>query len=431
MTVIFVLSTLLSIVHIQGLENGLARTPPMGWLSWERFRCNTDCENDPDNCISESLFRTMSDLVVSEGYAAVGYDYINVDDCWLEKNRGPNNELVADRRRFPSGMRALADYVHGKGLKFGIYEDYGNYTCAGYPGILGYSKQDAQQFASWDVDYVKLDGCYSLPTDMDIGYPEFGRHLNGTGRAMVYSCSWPVYQIYAGISPNFSSIIEHCNLWRNFDDIQDSWASLESIIDYYGNNQDYIIPNAGPGHWNDPDMLIIGNFGLSYEQSKTQMALWAILAAPLLMSVDLRSIRPEYKAILQNRKIIAVDQDPLGIQGRRIYKHKGIEIWSRPISPIYQTYYSYAVAFVNRRTDGTPSDVAVTLRELGLQSPTGYRVEDLYEDVDYGILSANTKIKVKVNPSGVVILRADVQPERFSKRPLNPYYNYNRYNNQQ
>ncbi|CAO1338699.1 unnamed protein product [Diamesa serratosioi] len=394
----------------------------MGWLSWERFRCNTDCEGDPDNCISENLFRTMTDLVVSEGYAAVGYQYINVDDCWLEKNRGSKGELVADRRRFPSGMRSLSDYVHSKGLKFGIYEDYGNYTCAGYPGILGSSKQDADQFASWDVDYVKLDGCYSLPTDMDIGYPEFGRHLNSTGRPMIYSCSWPVYQIYAGISPNFSSIIEHCNLWRNFDDIQDSWASLESILDYYGNNQDYIIPNAGPGHWNDPDMLIIGNFGLSFEQSKTQMALWAIMAAPLLMSVDLRSIRPEYKAILQNRKIIAVDQDILGIQGRRIYKHKGIEIWSRPITPIYQSYYSYAVAFVNRRTDGTPSDVAVTLRELGLQSPTGYRVEDLYEDVDYGILTASTKIKVKVNPSGVVILRADVQPERFSKRPYNPFY---------
>lgn len=148
--------------------------------------------------------------------------------------------------------------------------------------------------------------------------------------------------------------------------------------------------------------LIIGNFGLSYEQSKTQFALWAIMAAPLLMSVDLRTIRPEFKAILQNQKIIAVDQDPLGIQGRRIYKHKGIEIWSRPITPIYQTYYSYAVAFVNRRTDGTPSDVAVTLRELGLQSPTGYRVEDLYEDVNYGVLSPNTKIKVKVNPSGKI-----------------------------
>lgn len=155
---------------------------------------------------------------------------------------------------------------------------------------------------------------------MDIGYPEFGRNLNYTGRPMIYSCSWPVYQIYSGIQPNFSSIIEHCNLWRNFDDIQDSWASLESIIDYYGNNQDQIVPNAGPGHWNDPDMLIIGNFGLSYEQSKTQFAIWAIMAAPLLMSVDLRSIRPEYKAILQNKKIIAVDQDVLGIQGRRIYK---------------------------------------------------------------------------------------------------------------
>lgn len=133
------------------------------------------------------------------------------------------------------------------------------------------------------------------------------------------------------------------------------------------------------------------------------------MAAPLLMSVDLRTIRPEFKAILQNRKIIAVDQDPLGIQGRRIYKHKGIEIWSRPITPIYQTYYSYAVAFVNRRTDGTPSDVAVTLRELGLQSPTGYRVEDLYEDVNYGVLSPNTKIKVKVNPSGKLLI--DLQEE--------------------
>jgi len=409
------------------LENGLARTPPMGWLSWERFRCNTDCEGDPDNCISENLFRTMADLVVNEGYAAVGYEYINIDDCWLEKQRGPRGELVADRKRFPRGMKNLADYVHGKGLKFGIYEDYGNYTCAGYPGSLGYARQDAELFASWDVDFVKLDGCYSLPLDMDYGYPEFGRAMNSTGRAMIYSCSWPVYQIYAGITPNFSSIIEHCNLWRNFDDIQDSWASLESIIDYYGNNQDNIAPNAGPGHWNDPDMLIIGNFGLSYEQSKTQMALWAIMAAPLLMSVDLRTIRPEYKAILQNRKIIAVDQDPLGIQGRRIYKHKGIEIWSRPITPIYQTYYSYAIAFVNRRTDGTPSDVAVTLRELGLVSQTGYRVEDLYEDVDYGILSPNTKIKVKVNPSGVVILRCDVQPERFSKRPFANPVTYFRY----
>ncbi|CAH2087966.1 unnamed protein product [Euphydryas editha] len=314
--------------------------------------------------------------------------------------------------------------VHSKGLKFGIYEDYGNFTCAGYPGVVGHLAGDASTFASWGVDYVKLDGCYALPVDMDHGYPEFGRQLNLTGRQMVYSCSWPVYQIYAGLQPNFTSIIEHCNLWRNFDDIQDSWASVESIIDYYGNHQDVIVPNAGPGHWNDPDMLIIGNFGLSYEQSKTQFAIWAILAAPLLMSVDLRTIRPEYKAILQNRKIIEVDQDPLGIQGRRIYKHRGIEIWSRPILPIHGQYYSYAVAFVNRRTDGTPSDVAVTLRELGLSNPSGYRVEDLYEDVDYGVLSPQTKIKVKVNPSGVVILRADAQPSfAYNAIPTRTPYN--------
>ncbi|CAH2055800.1 unnamed protein product, partial [Iphiclides podalirius] len=395
---------------ISGLDNGLALTPPMGWLAWERFRCNTDCKNDPDNCISDRLFRTMTDILVSEGYAAAGYEYINVDDCWPERERDPRGRLVPDRERFPYGMKSLSDYVHSKGLKFGIYEDYGNFTCAGYPGVVGHLAGDASTFAAWGVDYVKLDGCYALPADMDHGYPEFGRQLNLTGRQMVYSCSWPVYQIYAGIQPNFSSIIEHCNLWRNFDDIQDSWASVESIIDYYGNHQDSIVPNAGPGHWNDPDMLIIGNFGLSYEQSKTQFAIWAILAAPLLMSVDLRTIRPEYKAILQNRKIIEVDQDPLGIQGRRIYKHRGIEIWSRPIVPIQGQHYSYAVAFLNRRTDGTPSDVAVTLRELGLNNPAGYRLEDLYEDVDYGVLSPQTKIKVKVNPSGVVILRADAQP---------------------
>nr|CAD7200120.1 unnamed protein product [Timema douglasi] len=279
-----------------------------------------------------------------------------------------------------------------------------------------------------------------------VRYPEFGYHLNKTGRPMVYSCSWPVYQIYAGMAPNFTSIIQHCNLWRNFDDIQDTWVSVESIIDYYGNNQDTIVPNAGPGHWNDPDMLIIGNFGLSYEQSKTQMALWAILAAPLLMSVDLRTIRPEYKAILQNKKIIAVDQDPLGYQGRRIYKvktfihtfylttehhlehtvHNGIEIWARPITPFYQTYFSYAVLFLNRRTDGTPSDVAVTLRELGLSYPGGYNVEDLYEDVNYGVLTPQTKIKVKVNPSGVVLLRADIQPRFEASRQLQtPYDPYN------
>ncbi|ODM93453.1 Alpha-N-acetylgalactosaminidase [Orchesella cincta] len=390
------------------LENGLARTPPMGWLAWERFRCNTDCVNDPDNCISERLFMQMADLLVSEGYAAAGYEYINVDDCWLAKTRDAQGRLQADPERFPSGMKALGNYIHSKGLKFGIYEDYGNYTCAGYPGILGYLELDANTFAEWNVDYVKLDGCYSHPVDMDRGYPEFGYYLNRTGRPMLYSCSWPVYQIYSGIEPNYTSIKSSCNIWRNFDDIQDSWQSVQTIIDYYGENQDAIVPHAGPGHWNDPDMLIVGNFGLSYEQAKSQFALWAIWASPLLMSVDLRTIKPDYKTIIQNRKIIAVNQDILGIQGRRIYKDRGIEIWARPITPVVRSDFSYAIVFLNRRTDGTPSEVSVINRELGLTHEAGYIVEDLYTNKDYGILTPDDKITVDVNPSGCVMLRFTV-----------------------
>lgn len=392
-----------------GLDNGLAITPPMGWLAWERFRCNTDCENDPHNCISERLFMQMADLIISEGYYDAGYRYVNIDDCWLAHERDRRGLLQPDYTRFPSGIKAVGDYIHSKGLKFGIYEDYGNYTCAGYPGILGHLKEDADTFESWGVDYVKLDGCYSHPNDMDKGYPEFGYWLQQTKRPMIYACSWPVYQIYSGMKPNYTSIINTCNLWRNFDDIQDSWNSVERTIDYYGDNQDIIIANAGPGHWNDPDMLIVGNFGLSYEQSKTQMAMWAIFAAPLLMSVDLRTIKPDYKAILQNKKIIAVNQDLLGIQGRRIYKQKGIEIWARPIMPVHRAKYSYAIVFLNRRTDGTPSEVSVTLKELGLDHPQGYHIEDLYDEHVYGVVTPDRRFKVDVNPSGsVVMIRCDI-----------------------
>jgi len=399
----------LAVSGAAALNNGLARTPPMGWLAWERFRCNTDCDNDPHNCISERLFMQMADILISDGYYDAGYRYINIDDCWLAHDRDRQGLLQPDPIRFPSGIKALGEHVHSRGLKFGIYEDYGNYTCAGYPGILGHLKEDADTFASWGVDYVKLDGCYSHPNDMDSGYPEFGYWLNQTGRPMIYACSWPVYQTYSGMTPNYTSIINTCNLWRNFDDIQDSWNSVERTIDYYGDNQDVIIANAGPGQWNDPDMLIVGNFGLSYEQSKTQMAMWAIFAAPLLMSVDLRTLKSEYKEILKNKKIIAVNQDPLGIQGRRIYKQKGIEIWARPLMPVFRSKYSYSIVFLNRRTDGTPSEVSVTLKELGLDNPTGYHIEDLYDDHVYGVVTPDRRFKVDVNPSGsVVMIRCDI-----------------------
>ncbi|XP_039294947.1 alpha-N-acetylgalactosaminidase isoform X2 [Nilaparvata lugens] len=393
----------------EGLDNGLALKPPMGWMSWERYRCNIDCETYPDECISENLFRRAADLLVSEGFKNVGYEYVIVDDCWLDKERDVNGDLQPDPKRFPSGIKSLADYIHSKGLKFGLYEDYGTKTCEGYPGVIGHMQQDAAKFAEWGVDYVKLDGCNADPKTYDHGYPEFGRYLRETNRPMVYSCSWPAYQEDEQRMPNYTAIAEHCNLWRNYGDIQDSYYSLVNIMDHFGDNQHIYIPSAGPGHWNDPDMLIIGNFALSYEQSKLQMAIWAILAAPLIMSNNLEYLAPDMKAVLQNRDVIAVNQDELGIQGRRLFRKQNIQIWSRPVMPMNQNYYSYAIAFVSRRSDGIPFPINCTLSDLGLYNPGGYMIRDLYNDQakEYRVVGSDV-IKVRVVPTGVAFLKATV-----------------------
>lgn len=392
------------------LDNGVALTPPMGWMSWQRYRCITDCGNFPNECISEQLFKDAADLIVRNGYKDVGYQYIIIDDCWLEKNRTEDGKLQADKKRFPNGIKHLSDYIHNLGLKFGIYEDYGNKTCEGYPGILGHMKEDAELFASWGVDYVKLDGCYSDIWQMEEGYPEFGRYLNATGRPMVYSCSWPAYQENAGMKINYPLMMKHCNLWRNYNDIQDSWSSVTDIMDYFALKQDFWQQYAGPGHWNDPDMLLIGNYGLSLEQSKSQMAVWAILSAPLLISTDLRNIRPEFKEILLNKKIIAVNQDPLGIQGRRVFREKKIDIWVKPIEPLVQSYHSFAIACVSRRDDGIPYQYNITLKNLSLYNPFGYRFQNLFDDEGFKnkevILHPESKLIIRVKPSGVVMLKA-------------------------
>jgi len=403
-----ILLVAIAVGGVLALENGLARTPPMGWMSWERFRCNTDCTTYPEDCISEHLFREMGDMLVVGGYKEAGYEYIIIDDCWLDHTRDKNGKLTPDPVRFPSGLKDLSNYVHKLGLKFGLYEDYGNLTCGGYPGVLGHMQTDAQSFADWGVDYVKLDGCYSEPSTMIEGYPKFGSYLNATGRPMVYSCSWPAYQI--GANPNYSAIVEHCNLWRNFDDIDDSWASLLSIIDYYGDDKDGFGKMAGPGHWNDPDMLIIGNFGLSLDQARVQMGMWCLLAAPLIMSNDLRKMRPEFQEILLNREAIKIDQDPLGFQAKRILRKGQIDIFSRPILPSYRDKYSVAVGLLNRWTAGTPIRVSVSLQELGLDHPSGYAVTDIFGGRTLGNFSPHGTITVDVNPTGFVLLRFNVLP---------------------
>ncbi|KAK5649042.1 hypothetical protein RI129_003934 [Pyrocoelia pectoralis] len=395
------------IFYANALDNGVARTPPMGWMSWQRFRCLTDCNLYPDECISDRLFRRTADLMVSEGYLDAGYEYLIIDDCWLEKERDENGRLQPDHIRFPYGIKNLSDYIHAKGLKFGMYEDYGTFTCAGYPGILGHLEVDANTFAEWGVDYIKIDGCYANVEDYEAGYTEFGMYLNRTGRPIVYSCSWPAYLESSGTYANYAYLSEICNLWRNWGDIQDSYGSMSKITDWFGKNQDRLIPYAGPGHWNDPDMLLIGNYGLSLEQSKTQMALWAILAAPLLMSVDLGAIGSEEKTILLNRDIIAINQDALGIQGRLIKTVANIQIWSRPIMPIVNGTHSYAVAYYSKRDDGHPYAITTTLSDVGLSHQSGYLVTNLFEPVlqEPQSLKISEDFIVRVKPSGVVFFK--------------------------
>lgn len=401
--VLFLVS-LLSILNLSStLDNGLALTPPMGWLTWERFRCTTDCKKFPNDCISESLIKRTADAMISDGYLEAGYEYLGIDDCWLEKKRDPDGKLVPDNERFPNGMKAIADYIHSKGLKFGMYQDYGNLTCAGYPGVLGYEELDIQTFVDWEIDYLKLDGCYIDPHAMDEGYPNFGKMLNATGRPILYSCSWPAYQEPNKILPNYKSIAEHCNMWRNWDDIEDSWASLKGVIDWFGDNQDRLLEHAGPGHWNDPDMLLIGNFGLSIDQARVQMAVWAILAAPLLISTDLNTIRPEFKEILLNKDIIAVNQDQLGRQGKRVWKKEGraersgLEIWQRELHD-----GSTAVAFVSSRVDGVPYAAKFPTYDLHLpETDTDYKILDLYHEEDVKTWNSLQDFEVRINPTGV------------------------------
>ncbi|XP_062324067.1 alpha-N-acetylgalactosaminidase-like [Osmerus eperlanus] len=380
------------------LDNGLMRTPPMGWLAWERYRCDIDCENDPKNCISENLFRDMADRLAEDGWRELGYVYINIDDCWSSHQRDKNGQLQADPKRFPGGIPKLARYLHDRGLKLGIYGDMGTLTCGGYPGTpVDKIDIDAKTFAAWEVDMLKYDGCYSNATEQEQGYPLMSKALNATGRPIAYSCSWPAYQ--GGLPPkvNYTQLGEICNLWRNYDDIQDSWSSVLTISDWFFENQDVLQPAAGPGRWNDPDMLVIGDFGLSWDQSRSQMALWAIMAAPLFMSNDLRTLDSRARAILQNKAAISINQDPMGVQGRRLLKEKsGIDVFWRPLSGNTST-----LVFFSRRDD-MPYRYQTSLATL--KYPSGsYQIYDVFAERVMPTLKASTDFVVSVNPTGVVM----------------------------
>ncbi|OQR70683.1 alpha-N-acetylgalactosaminidase isoform 1 [Tropilaelaps mercedesae] len=333
------------------LDNGLGLTPVMGWLSWQRYRCNIDCENQPDECISESLYKRMADRLVAEGYRDAGYVYVNIDDCWSLLNRDTaTGRLVADPKRFPSGISALAKYMHERGLKLGIYGDAGTKTCCGYPGSMGHFELDAHTFAEWGVDMLKLDGCYIDPALM---------------------------------------------------------TEVKNIVDFYVKNQDNFFPIAKPGAFHDPDMLIIGNFGLSLDQSRTQMALWAIFAAPLLMSNNLERIRREERDILLNRHVIAVNQDPEGLMGSMRLQTGKIQVFTRPVRPIVNGTTSWAVAVVNRAEGGIPKRYALSTKNLNFSNKDGYFVTDLFDHNRLiTVIKPGELLTLDVNPSGVRFVKA-------------------------
>ncbi|KAJ8255148.1 hypothetical protein GJAV_G00201490 [Gymnothorax javanicus] len=377
-------------------------TPTMGWLHWERFMCNTDCDTDPHNCISEKLYMEMADMMVKDGWKLAGYEYVCIDDCWPSRDRDSQGRLQADPKRFPGGIKKLADYIHSKGLKLGIYADVGTKTCAGYPGSFGYYETDAETFAEWGVDLLKFDGC-NMPnwTLLAGGYMNMSIALNKTGRSILYSCEWPLYE-WPFTQPNYTAIKETCNHWRNFNDVYDSWSSLKTIMDWTASHQDLIAPVAGPGGWNDPDMLVIGNFGLSRDQQETQMALWAIIAAPLLMSNDLRAIDPQSRQLLQNPDVIAISQDPLGKQGTRKVKVNNFEVWQRPLSN-----GKLALAVTNRQEIGGPRRYPLALATLVVWRScyTHCNVTQVLPQYqELGVQSLFSKLELVVNPTGTVLL---------------------------
>ncbi|MGI5158395.1 lectin [Microbispora sp. CA-102843] len=334
------------------LDNGLARTPQMGWNDWNSFGCN----------VNENLVRQTADAMVSSGMAAAGYTYVNIDDCWSTKSRNANGDLVADPQKFPSGIKALADYVHSKGLKLGIYSSAGTTTCAGYPASLGYEQRDAALWASWGIDYLKYDNCGDHQGKSgQQRYVAMRDALAATGRPILFSlCNWGQESVWTWGMPTGNS-------WRTTGDIQANWNSVMGILDQQVGLEAY----SGPGGWNDPDMLEVGNGSLTATEARAHFSLWALLNAPLIAGNDIRSMSAETRAILTNTEVVAVDQDWGGRQGHKISDNGNLEVWRKPMSN-----GSVAVVLLNRGS-GTAT-VSTTASALGLGAAASYSVRDLW-----------------------------------------------------
>jgi alpha-galactosidase len=348
-----------------------ALTPPLGWNSWNSFGCG----------VTETAIRQAADAMVSSGMKDAGYQYIVVDDCWFDPQRDSSGALRANSSKFPSGMKALGDYIHGRGLKFGIYQVPTDRTCAqrtgtypGSTGSAGHEVQDANTFASWGVDYLKYDWCSPAGTrDEQVARFTIMRDaVRATGRPIVYSINPNSYHAITGDKYDWGQVAD---LWRTTEDLLDIWqnGNTNSYPMGVGNVLDVTAPlaaQAGPGHWNDPDMLVVGRPGLSLTESRAHFALWALMAAPLMAGNDIRTMSADISAVLRNPRLLAIDQDRLGAGGRRVRDDGNVEVFAKPLAD-----GSVAVGLLNRGSATTT--VSTTAAQVGL-SGTSFTLTDVW-----------------------------------------------------
>ena len=411
-----------------------SRAAPMrGWMTWERYTCETDCQKFPETCISEHLVKTMADAMVAEGLVSAGYTYIQVDDCWQASKRDKNGAIQPDPTRFPSGIKALANYVESRGLKLGLYGDIGTATCCGYQGFNvkatpspvedAHLKADAEAMVNWGVASIKVDGCNADVKTMNITYPKLGAALHAAAKkfgkpAPWFSCSWPDY-VADGLCHHkrtepcvpLQQIAQTCDSARLWDDISDSWnqpegngVGVKNIIDFWSKNPQFasLRNNLPPGvnYYNDPDQLLVGNNGLSRTEAEVQMGMWALWSAPMILSVELRngSLSADMKKILLNREVLAISDDPLGRQatlcvhsgcshGSVLY-NGGTSVWNKTMHN-----GTVAVGLVNLGNFGNVGaafgdfNISFTAEAVGLThcGAAGFAVRDVFRGEDLGV----------------------------------------------